>query len=145
MDQYRQLTRMMATIRGSLGPGCTIVIDFAAGEIYWELSEQGIVAEISPRPLTGMESKLALVEDLRNCRIFNWHDHYVDLGASEGTHWSLEIEWGDQRKRITGLNAYPAEWKQFCGILRKWSGRAFGFRIFSGQIYRTVLYHYRRH
>lgn len=56
---------------------------------------------------------------LDEARVFQWKNKYRNRGVSDGTQWSLEIEYKDKKKEIWGDNAYPdyGEFKEFLSIV----------------------------
>lgn len=64
-------------------------------------------------------------KNLEEIGVFSWEKHYEDSGILNGTKWSLEIVFEDQRFKYTGSNAFPEKWEEFCKAVRTVTGREY--------------------
>ena len=66
-----------------------------------------------------------LSEGLDACAFAEWQDRY-EMDCMDGTHWYVQIQWTDgEQIRKSGSNDFPSQWKAFCKLMKRITGKAF--------------------
>ncbi|CAM3016363.1 hypothetical protein PASE110613_12490 [Paenibacillus sediminis] len=122
-QDYNNIKKIEASIGGYFGSSYKFKADLVNGHISW--STEGEYFE--PPIILNMDAEgITLVRNgLRECNILSWDKEYIDHHILDGTQWSLEIQLSEKSIHINGSNAYPPEWKKFCEVVRKLSGKPF--------------------
>lgn len=68
----------------------------------------------------------SFAEGLRELRVMDWAQRYVNPYVLDGFEWHLEIIFDDVVITRGGSNAYPRKWDEFCRLMRELSGSDFG-------------------
>jgi hypothetical protein len=121
--EYENIKRIEAFIGGYFGTSYTVEVEFERGKITWEASGD----DFEPALMIQMdnESMNTFKEAMSKCRILSWKNNYTDPHILDGTQWSLDIEFDDSRIEKSGSNTYPKEWKRFCKVIQKLTGKPF--------------------
>ena len=92
-----------------------------SGEKVLNDLEYSLYLKRSNRPAYAPFAKAEFLQGISGLHIGEWKKEYEDLEVLDGTQWSIEIEYEDDRKPvyIRGSNAYPNnfhELTEFLGI-----------------------------
>lgn len=123
-NHYKNIKGIKASIGGYFGSSYSLEVEFITGKITYEGREGG---NVEPSLSLQMDSEgiVNLREELTKCRIFDWHNEYIDSDTTDGTQWSLDIGLDDRTIHIYGSNTFPKEWKKFCKVIQKLTGKPF--------------------
>ncbi|NHN34854.1 hypothetical protein [Paenibacillus agricola] len=121
--EYENIKRIVASVGGYFGTSYTVEVEFDRGKITWEARgddfEPGLILQLD------IESMNTFREALSKSRILSWKNEYIDPNTLDGTQWSLDIEFDDICIEKSGSNDYPKEWKRFCKVIHKLTGKPF--------------------
>jgi hypothetical protein len=121
--EYENIKRIEAFIGGYFGTSYTFKVEFDRSEVIWEASGDNFEPALMIQ--MDIESMNTFREALSKCRILDWKKEYIDPDTIDGTQWSLDIELEDRSIHINGSNTYPKEWKRFCKVIQKLTGKPF--------------------
>jgi hypothetical protein len=121
---YKNIKRIEASIGGYFGTSYTFEVEFDRGKVTWEAREDGI---LEPGLILQMDTEniITFREALSKCRVLSWKNEYIDPNTLDGTQWSLDIEFDDLCIEKSGSNDFPKEWKRFCKVIQKLTGKPF--------------------
>ena len=82
-------------------------------EEHFPIEESPVPSEYEPWPAE------AFIEELKNLHIGEWKQDYMNPYVLDGTQWSLEIEYSNDRTpvEISGSNAFPYNFDDFMELL----------------------------
>lgn len=65
------------------------------------------------------------IDELKMLNLLNWKSRYIEHGICDGTQWNIEIIRNGRNINKYGDNKFPDEWKDFCRLIAKISGKSF--------------------
>ena len=99
----------------------TLQLERKSGSIFFSRTAPYLYPPVTGRLTTSrkvsVERYLSRLEALG---IENWQDEYINYHILDGTGWELEYKAeGNELKKVTGINDYPENWKEFNSIMDK--------------------------
>lgn len=96
--------RFRVKIGGFFGPSYSVRLK-GSDLLYTAWDNDDITAENRITPT--LEEWQAFRQSLDAIDVWGWQEFYANPGVTDGTHWSLEIEWDDRTIVSFGDNNYP--------------------------------------
>lgn len=121
---YGQIRGLKASVGGYFGGYYHVTIDLKNLKITWLFNEAGS-EETSTRSIRTKTAE-EFIKCLQEINLLNWKGNYIDPGVCDGTQWSVEIITDERIVRKYGSNKFPREWKQFCKLIKRITGKEFG-------------------
>lgn len=122
---YEKIKVLQAETGGFPGPFFNVNINFKSFKldsnalVKYRFEDKNISKSLSEQDVKWLR------EGLYQCDIMNWAERYEDLYVLGGNHWNIRIEYDTYTETKNGSNHFPPEWKKFCYLISKLTGRDF--------------------
>ncbi|MEM0331135.1 MAG: hypothetical protein QXW84_07155 [Archaeoglobaceae archaeon] len=120
---YDQIKGLKASVGGYFGGYYHVTIDLTNLKTTWLFNEGGS-EETSTRSIRTKTAE-EFIKCLKEINPLNWKGKYIEPGVCDGTQWSIEIITDERTVRKYGSNKFPEEWKQFCKMIKRITGKEF--------------------
>ncbi|MCD8502748.1 MAG: hypothetical protein LRY71_15145 [Bacillaceae bacterium] len=121
---YERIKGLKASVGGYFGGSYSVEVDLTTGSISWHYWDRGKVVDMEFKTTKEATVK-KIIEELRVIDLLNWKREYKEPGVLDGTNWSVEIIRNGRNIKKYGENKYPDDWKAFCKLVRKITGKSF--------------------
>lgn len=120
---YNEIRGIKATVGGYFGGFYTVEIEFHSRNLKW--THLGGGAEDYYEKTIRKTSMDRFIEGLKMVNLLNWQSQYIELGVCDGTQWSVVVIRDGATIKKHGDNKFPVEWKEFCRLIQKTTGKTF--------------------
>ena len=121
------IKKLYASVGGYMGYSFAVEINFQKALVEYKVFDRGYEPK-STETVKLSKIKIAnFLKTLNTIKITEWKERYPNPGIMDGTNWSVDINFNNNKKLISsGDNAFARQWKTFCNGIQELIGKDFG-------------------
>lgn len=122
-----KIKTLNSSVGGYMGYSFAVEINFQKTLAEYKVFDRGYEPK-STETVKLSKIKIAnFLKTLNTIKITELKERYPNPGIMNGTNWSVEINFNNNKKLISsGDNAFPRQWKTFCNGIQELLGKDFG-------------------
>jgi hypothetical protein len=114
------MKKLKASVGGYMGVSYKVEIDFQNFLAEYTTFNRGYEFKSSKKINLSKEKIATFLKAIDTLKITEWKKYYKNPDIRDGTNWSLEICFDDNKEyRFTGNNVLPKQWKTFCRSIQE--------------------------